>query len=341
MYNETKNRKQDHIQINLGKPVNSSITNGFERYRLIHSALPELNLADVEMSATVFNRKLNFPLLISSMTGGTEEAELLNQRLARAAQQQRIAMAVGSQRILLESDQETHGFNVREIAPDILLFGNIGAVQLNFGFGADDCQRLVDIIGADGLFLHLNPLQEALQPEGDTDFTNLLLKIEQVVKQVSIPVIVKEIGWGIHPEVTKRLLNCGVAGVDVAGAGGTSWSQVEMYRLGDPKKREVAAQFQGWGLPTASLIAANKALVGEKLLIASGGITNGIEITKAIALGANLCGMAGPLLRAAAESEEVLEETIEVLKLTVKTAMFATGSGNLSELAEGKVEHEA
>ena len=234
-------RKADHIRINLEQDVKSAVTNGLESYHFSHEALPDLNFEDIDLTQRIFGKSVAAPILISSMTGGTPEAEKINLVLATAAQATGIAMGLGSQRAAIEHPELSRTFQVRRVAPDILLFANIGAVQLNYKYSVDQCRRAVDMIEADGLILHLNPLQEALQPEGDTRFKGLLKKIEHVCRNVGVPVIAKEVGWGISETTARRLAEAGVAGIDVAGAGGTSWSQVEMYRIQDPNLARVAA----------------------------------------------------------------------------------------------------
>jgi isopentenyl-diphosphate delta-isomerase len=227
-------RKADHIKINLEKDVRSALTTGLEKYHFIHEALPELDLERIETSLSLFGKRLAAPILISSMTGGTEEAGEINQRLAEAAQEVGVAMGVGSQRAALENPKETPTFAIaRKAAPDILLFANLGAVQLNYGYGIDQCRQAVDMIQADALILHLNPLQEAVQDAGDTNFAELSKKIEEICQKLEVPVIAKEVGWGISERTARILADCGVVAIDVAGAGGTSWSQVEMYRAPD------------------------------------------------------------------------------------------------------------
>ena len=216
---QTSSRKTEHIRINLDEDVSSSITSGLEQYRFEHQALPELNLSQVNLNTKFLGKTLSAPILISSMTGGSDEAEQLNQRLATAAQETGIAMGVGSQRAALENSSLDHTFRVREFAPDILLFANLGVIQLNYGYGVDECIRAVEMVGADGLILHLNALQEAVQPEGDTDFSGIIRKIEHVCNLIGVPVIAKEVGWGISERTAISLQNAGVAAIDVAGAG--------------------------------------------------------------------------------------------------------------------------
>ncbi len=251
-------RKSDHIKINIENDVQSGSLSGFELYRFRHNALPEINLAEIDTQVSIFHKALSSPLLISSMTGGTAEAAMINQRLAEAAQKHQLAMGLGSQRAAIEKPELVSTFKVRKYAPDILLFANLGAVQLNSGYSVDQCMKAVEMIEADALFLHLNSLQEALQPEGDTNFGGLLQKIEIVCKKLPVPVIIKEVGWGITGDVARRLSNVGVQGIDVAGAGGTSWSQVESFRITDEIHRKIALDFRDWGVSTAECIAQVK-----------------------------------------------------------------------------------
>jgi isopentenyl-diphosphate Delta-isomerase len=331
-------RKSDHIKINLERDVRSALTTGLENYRFVHEALPELDLNRLDTTLSLFGKKLHSPILISSMTGGTEEAGEINQRLAEAAQEVGVAMGVGSQRAALEHPEQTPTFAItRKVAPDILLFANLGAVQLNYGYGIDHCRRAVDMIQADAIILHLNPVQEAVQDAGDTNFIGLAKKIEEICKKLEVPVIAKEVGWGISARTAKLLADCGVSAIDVAGAGGTSWSQVEMHRAPDEFTRQLAATFVGWGIPTAESILNVKQVTPDMPIFASGGIKDGLDIAKSIALGATLGGMAGQFLKAAAISTE---KTVEMMKLTKRqldVTMFACGAGTLHELQQDKL----
>ncbi len=325
-------RKSDHIQINLENDVRSTLTTGLEHFHFIHQALPELNLDEIDMNQTLFQRRVQAPILISSMTGGTSEAARINQVLARAAQATGVAMGLGSQRAALEQPDLAPTFQIRRYAPDILLFANLGAVQLNYSYTVDHCKRAVDMVEADALILHLNPLQEAVQPNGETQFAGLISKIEAVCRQLTVPVVVKEVGWGISAQTARMLASAGVTAIDVAGAGGTSWSQVEMYRIQDESLAKIAAAFRNWGIPTAqSLIQVHRS-VPDTLLFASGGLRDGIDIAKCIALGATLGGMAGPFLKAAAQSEEITIKTIQQFKKEVQICMFAAGADSLEKL---------
>ncbi len=326
-------RKAEHITINLEQDVNSGLTNGLERYRFVHEALPELDLEAVDTTLILFGKKLLAPILISSMTGGTEEAKTINRHLAEAAQSVGVAMGVGSQRVALENSSLTETFSiVRKMAPDILLFANLGAVQLNYGYNLDQCRRAVDMLQADALCLHLNPLQEAVQAGGNTDFSGLANKIEKVCNKIEVPVIVKEVGWGISKRTAQILADCGVSAIDVAGAGGTSWSQVEMHRAADEFTRQLAATFIGWGTPTAESILNVKITVPGMTIFASGGLKDGLDIAKCLALGATLGGMAGQFLKAAVVSTD---KAVQILKLTmrqIQVSMFAAGVGEIGKM---------
>jgi len=334
---ELVDRKSDHIKINLERDVRSALTTGLENYRFVHEALPELDLDRVDASLDLFGKRLAAPILVSSMTGGTAKAKTINLRLAEAAQAARVAMGVGSQRAALEHPEQAATFQVRRAAPDILLFANLGAVQLNYGYALDHCRRAVDMIQADALILHLNPLQEAVQAGGDVNFAGLAAKIEALCKKIEVPVIAKEVGWGISARTAKLLAGCGVAAIDVAGAGGTSWSQVEMHRAPDEFRRELAAAFIGWGIPTAESIQIVRKAAPAMTVFASGGLKDGLDIAKCLALGATLGGMAGGFLKAAAVSAEKTLDAMRLTKRQIEVAMFAAGAGTLDELKAGKL----
>lgn len=329
-------RKADHIKINLEKDVRSALTTGLENYHFIHEALPELEMEAIDTHLSLFGKQLNAPILISSMTGGTSDAETINLRLAEAAQEMKIAMGVGSQRAAIEHPEQAQTFQVRRAAPDILLFANLGAVQLNYGYGIDECRRAVEMIEADALIFHFNPLQEAVQDAGDTNFAGLAKKVEEICKKLDVPVIAKEVGWGISERTATLLADCGVQAIDVAGAGGTSWSQVEMYRAPDEFTRELAATFVGWGIPTAEAILNVRKAAPEMNVFASGGLKDGLDIAKCIALGATLGGMAGQFLKAAAISTKSAVQMMKLTQRQIQVTMFATGAGKLSEL-QGKL----
>ncbi|MEJ2411823.1 MAG: type 2 isopentenyl-diphosphate Delta-isomerase [Anaerolineales bacterium] len=330
----TSSRKDDHIRINLHEQVQSGRTTGLEQYHFAHQALPELDLDDIQLEFSLFGKKVAAPLFISSMTGGTDQASMINHNLAAAAQEAGIPLGVGSQRAALEDPDLTDTFRVRKFAPDILLFANLGAVQLNYGMTAADCQQAVDMIEADALILHLNALQEAVMPEGNTRFAGLLAKIETVCSSLQVPVIAKEVGWGISNQTARQLLEAGIAAIDVAGAGGTSWTEVEMHRAENELQRQVASAFIDWGIPTAESIQIVRQAAPELPVLASGGIRSGVDIAKSIALGATMGGMAGPFLKAASQSSEAVSQVIQRVTREIRISMFAAGAGDLKSLGE-------
>ena len=334
----TAGRKDDHIRINLEEDVGFlQLTTGLERYHFIHQALPEIDLSAVDPSILLFGKRIRAPILVSSMTGGTTQAGLFNRRLAQAVQAKGLAMGVGSQRAALEQSQAEASFSIRTYAPDALVFANLGAVQLNYGYTVDQCKRAVEMVEADALILHLNPLQEVLQPEGDSLWGGLLFRIEEVCAQLSVPVIAKEVGWGISWQAARQLIGAGISAIDVAGAGGTSWSEVEKHRAPTERQRRLAAAFREWGIPTVTSLAFVRAAREEAgrpdlPIFASGGIRSGQDIAKAAALGADLVGLAAPFLRRAVESSAAVEEEIDILVEELRIAMFASGSRNVDAL---------
>ena len=333
----TAERKADHIRVNLEEDVESGLIGGFEYLRFEHNALPELDLDEVDTSLEFLGKRLAAPLLISSMTGGTSQASEINRNLAIAAQSSGVAMGLGSQRVAIEDPRLADTFNMRDVAPDVLMFANLGAVQLNYGYGVEEAQRAIDMIKADALVLHLNALQEAVQPEGDTNFRGLLSKIATLASSVSVPVIAKEVGWGISASVATRLVEAGVTAIDVAGAGGTSWSQVEMHRASEEKQADLASRFVNWGIPTAEAVRQVRAALPDIPIIASGGLRAGLDIAKSIALGAQLGGMAGPFLRAAVDSSQAVTDLIDQTLRELRVCMFATGSRDLDTLRATKL----
>lgn len=335
---EIENRKADHLRICLDENVQCrDVTYGLERYRFTHCCLPELDIDQIDISTHFLGKPLGAPLLISSMTGGTELAKMINCRLAEVAQQYRLAMGVGSQRIAIENPEVAATFAVRSQAPDILLFANLGAVQLNYEYGLDECLRVVDGLQADALILHLNPLQECVQTRGDTNFRGLLAKIAHLCQKLPVPVVAKEVGNGISGAMATRLIEAGVAAIDVAGAGGTSWAKVEAERAEDALQRRLGQTFADWGLPTADCIQSIRAVNAQIPLIASGGLRNGLDAAKAIALGADIAGMAWPFLQAANESPAALSALVDALIAELKTVLFCTGQGNLTSLKSSDV----
>ena len=331
-------RKSEHLRINLEEDVSfPSLRTGFERYRFVHNALPEIALEQVDTTTTFLGKRLQLPLLISSITGGTAEAQRINFHLAEGAQAAGIAMGLGSLRAALESPQVVDTFRIRRIAPDVLLFANLGAAQIKGDSGPSACQRAIDLTEADAVIIHLNPLQEALQVHGDTDWRGVLDSIERICRKIELPVIVKEVGWGLSAGVARRLAAAGVSAIDVAGAGGTSWSQVEMHRAPSKRLRRLSEEFADWGLPTAESLVEVRAALPEIALIASGGLRNGMDLAKALALGADLGGIAGPFLQAANDSPAAVAELAREIGDVLRTAMFCLGIPKVNSLKNAPV----
>jgi len=329
---DISSRKSEHIKVNLEKDVHSGITNGLELFSFDHEALPEIDLSQIDTSVDIFGKLLDTPLLISSMTGGTEEAITINRNLAMAAEERKIALGLGSQRAALEDPKLATSYKVREFAPNTLLFANLGAIQLNYGVSIEDCKRIVEMIQADGLILHLNPLQEAIQKGGNVNFKDLSIKINAVCMNVDFPVIVKEVGWGISKRTARIISECGVSAIDVAGAGGTSWSQVEMHAAKELSRKNLASLFREWGISTAESIRNVKEISPEMPIIASGGLYNGLDMAKCYGLGAKLAGAAGLFLRSATRGVDEVIEVIDQLRDQIRTIMFATGSSKIIDL---------
>jgi len=336
-------RKADHVRINLEQNVQfPRLTTSLEDYRFVHLALPDLDLNRINTATELLGKTLRIPLLISSMTGGTDAAGAINRNLAAAAQQRQIAMGLGSLRTGLEQPETLSTFRVRDVAPDILLFANLGAIQLNCGYTVDHCRRAVEAVEADALILHLNPLQEALQSDGDWNWTGLLSKIERVCRDLTVPVVVKEVGWGISEQTARSLAGAGVAAIDVAGSGGTSWSEVEYHRAPTEALRSLARAFADWGIPTAESLLMARAGAPGVPLIASGGLRTGIEAAKALALGAVAVGVASPFLKASAASPEEVIAAIDQFASELRIAMFCVGAGDIAALrSPGRIELRA
>jgi len=328
----TQQRKKEHLALCLGDDIAGPLpASGLSHYTFVHNALPETDIEDIDLTATFLGRTLKAPLLISSMTGGFDMAGKVNRNLARAAERLGLAMGLGSQRVALEEPQVARSFQVRDAAPNVLLLGNLGAVQLNYGYGIEECRRAVSMIQADGLILHLNVLQEAVQPEGNRNFKGISAKIAEICFQLEVPVVAKEVGSGISADVAKRLLEVGVRAIDVAGSGGTSWYAVEAKRAareGEP----VDDTFAGWGIPTEETLVMVREAAPTLDLVASGGIRNGLDVAKAVALGANLAGIGQPLLAPALESSDKVEEYLARVIRELKIAMLCVGAENLEAL---------
>lgn len=325
-------RKQQHLDILSNDPQVERHGSGFERIRLTHRALPDLNLDDIDTRCEFLGKTLSFPLIISSMTGGGDEQQhLINQRLAQAAEFCGVGMAVGSQRIMFGHKKAQQSFELRPHAPETVLLANLGAVQLNKGFTLEHCQSAVDILEADGLYLHLNPLQEAIQPEGDTDFKHLHHLISATCKNLSVPVLLKEVGCGLSPADIALGKQAGVHYFDVAGRGGTSWSRIEHHRRDNPDDT-LGLLFQDWGLTTVEALTLAQQTHPDITLIASGGIRNGIDIAKAVILGAQVCGIAAPLLKPAQQSTQAVIHAIDTLQRQYQTALFLLGCQNHQDI---------
>ncbi|QNK59969.1 type 2 isopentenyl-diphosphate Delta-isomerase [Paenibacillus sp. PAMC21692] len=336
----TSARKGEHIRICLQEDVNGmGVRTGFENYRFRHNALPELSLDDIRLETELFGVPLRAPLLVSSMTGGSDATGAINRRLAVAAEARGWAIGLGSMRAAIEKEELAATFRIRSEAPTVPIIANLGAVQLNYGFGAEACRRAVDMAEANALVLHLNSMQEVFQPEGNTDFRGLLVKIEEVCRTLPVPVGVKEVGWGIDGTTALRLKDAGITFIDAAGAGGTSWSQVEKYRSKDDMKRQAAEAFADWGIPTADSVAEVRTVLPDVTLIASGGLFNGVDAAKAIALGADLAGFGRALLPQAASkagehSVEGLISQFERIEFELRASMFGIGAASLDELRQ-------
>lgn len=327
-----KNRKSEHIRTCLERPVEFEKGNGFDRYEFIHKALPEMGFNEIDVSTKFLGKRFEAPFLIEAMTGGTKEAENINKNLALAADKTGIGMGVGSQRIAVLQPSIIRTYKVRGFAPNIFLLGNIGATQL-LEYDLNKIENLVKSIKADGLAIHLNAVQEVIQKEGNRNWKGVLGAIRMACSSFDFPVIVKETGCGISSEVALELANAGVAAIDIAGAGGTSWVKVEYYRNKGP---EFSKAFFEWGIPTADCLYECAKTI-EIPIIASGGIRNGLDAAKAMAIGSSLVGFALPLLKPATKSSVAVKDKIEQLILELKTAMFLIGAKNLQELRRIKI----
>ena len=337
---EIVNRKDQHLDVILAGMANHGLGNGFGDVRFVHEALPDLDHGKIDLGTDFLGRRLKAPLLISSMTGGPARAEAINARLAEAAQHLGIALAVGSQRAALDADGATPGLDMalRLKAPDTPILANIGAAQLTRGFGVDEARRVLDMIAADALIVHLNPLQEACQPEGDRDWWGVGAALEALVKAIDAPVVVKETGAGLSAATARRLFAMGVAAVDVAGAGGSNWATVEGERAEGEADKVHAAAFADWGMPTARAIAEVRAACPGGLIIGSGGIRDGVEAAKAIRLGADMVGQAAGVLTAATISTEAVVEHFQTVLRQMRTVCFCTGSANLTALRRAPLQ---
>ena len=336
----TADRKDQHLDVILAGKARHGRAGGFADIHFVHEALPDLDHGKIDLGVDFLGRRLKAPLLISAMTGGPRRAEAINARLAEAAQHLGIALAVGSQRASLEAEGPTPGLDMalRLKAPDTPILANIGAAQLTRGFGVDEARRVLDMIAADALVVHLNPLQEACQPEGDRDWWGVGAALEALVKALDAPVVVKETGAGISAATAKRLAAMGVAAIDVAGAGGSNWAMVEGERSTDAADKAHAAAFADWGLPPARAIAEVRAACPKTLVIGSGGIADGVDAAKAIRLGADVVGQAAGVLTAATVSTEAVAAHFQTVIRQLRTVCFCTGSPNLTALRKAPLQ---
>lgn len=337
-----RDRKLEHIELALDARTQLQ-RSSFDGYGFVHEALPEIDLEEIDLQTSFLGKPLRSPLLISCMTGGTGRAREVNRNLALAAERWGIAVGVGSQRKALEEAETASTFAVREAAPTVPVLANLGAVQLNYGYGVEECRRAVEMVGADALVLHLNPLQEAIQPEGQRNFKDLRPRIAQVAAELEVPLAAKEVGCGLSAETARALVDCGVKILDTAGLGGTSWARIEGARAEDADLGEL---FADWGVPSPESIRAIDALRRDEgwdglVLIGSGGVRSGLDVAKAIALGADLVGLAQPFLAPALESAERVGETIERILRELRIAMFCVGARNLGELRKARLVKKA
>jgi len=334
--NQIEERKASHLQICLDENVQARrATTGFEDILLLHKALPEIEREKIDLSTEVFNHKFAAPIIVGAMTGGTSEAMRINAAIAEAAEELRLGMGVGSQRAAIENPRLERTFSItREKAPTAFLIANIGGPQLVEGYSVKEARKAVDMMGADALAIHLNPLQEAIQPEGETNCVGVLRKIGEIAQALEVPVIVKETGAGIAAEEAERLEAAGVAGIDVAGVGGTSWAAVEYHRakgVQDEIRQRLGETFWDWGIPTAaSLIEVVQSV--RLIVLASGGVRSGIDVAKALALGASLASMSLPILGPATKSSKEVKKALQLVTEELRNAMFLVGAEAISEL---------
>ncbi|WP_114352237.1 type 2 isopentenyl-diphosphate Delta-isomerase [Saliterribacillus persicus] len=333
MKESIQKRKAEHIELCLTDQVmGENISSGLEKYRFLHHALPDLNFEEIEIGTSFLEKSISTPFLVSSMTGGAALAEAINRNLAVACEERGWAFGLGSTRAMVEDKAFRSSFQIRKYAPTIPVLANLGAVQLNEGFTVDECKRIMDWTEADGLVLHLNSIQEVIQQNGDTNFKDLLTKIEHLAKDLDVPVGAKEVGFGIDGEVAKSLVDAGLSFIDVAGAGGTSWSQVEKLRSKEKIKKIAAEAFSDWGNPTAFCLEDVLKEVPDTPLIASGGMKTGLDAAKSLAIGANLVGFARSILKEAVDSEEAILEWMEVRELELQMVMFGIGAKDINAL---------
>jgi len=329
-------RKREHVRVCLEEDVRHPVlSTGFERLGLPYVSLPQLNLADVDLSCSMLGKRLSMPFMILSMTGGASLSRTINRNLAIAAQERGVALGLGSMRVILEDPASAQTFNVRDLCPDVPLWANLGAAQLNLGCGVEECERLVSAVQADGLCLHVNALQEIAQPGGDTDWSGLVEKIGEISEGLSVPVMVKEVGFGIDRNTAGKLNGLPIWGVDVGGAGGTSWLEVEKRAWG----REDLDAFDEFGTPTARSIVEVREASPDNVVLGSGGVRTGVDAIKAIALGADFTGAAIPLLRPGTQSADAVCNWLELFHEEMRIAAFCAGVRDLASLKSLVLEH--
>lgn len=329
-------RKADHLEICLTKKVQAKkATTGFEDVHLVPKCIPEIERQKIDTTIILFGFRFSAPIFVGAMTGGTKKATIINAAIAEAVEELNLGMGVGSQRIAIDNPKVERSFSiVREKAPTAFILANIGGPQLVSKYGVKEAKRAVDMVQANALAIHLNALQEAVQPEGDTDFSNLIKKIEKLTQQLEVPIIVKETGAGIASEDAKKLADAGVAGIDVSGLGGTSWAAVEYYRAKarqDDFSQRLGKTFWDWGIPTAASLVETVNSV-ELPVISSGGIRNGIDVTKSLVLGASLASATFPFLELAIRGSEYVKKALRYLVGEVRNAMFLVGADSIREL---------
>jgi len=333
---QIKRRKREGIEIPLNENIQGRTASTYLEYvKLLHNALPEINYDQIDLSIEFLNRSFSAPLIIDSMTGGTDEAFVINKRLGLIAERYGLGMGLGSQRAGLKSDKLVESYSIaRKVAPNAFLIANIGGAQLSDGLSNSDILKIIKMIDANALAIHLNPLQELIQPEGEPRFKGILKKISNLVNELEIPIIVKEVGSGISADVAIKLEKSGINSINVAGAGGTSWAGIEKIRADQHNeyiKSQLGELFWDWGIPTALsiLLVSNSVKIP---VIASGGLRNGLEIAKCLILGANVCAMAFPFLKRASKSEEELEKFTQLILSEIRATMFLLGAKDVHSL---------
>ena len=336
MAERTRRRKAEHIGISLNYNVQArEATTGFEDVQFVHRALPEIDKQQIDLSTTVFGHRFAAPLIVGAITGGTLEATKINATIAEAVEELGLGMGVGSQRAALEDKNFEESFAVaRKKAPTAFLVANIGGVQLVNGIGLNKVRRAMEMVDADALAIHLNALQETAQPEGQTNFAGILENVTRIVEEVEKPVIAKETGAGISAEEAKKLETAGVKGIDVSGAGGTSWAAVEYFRareLRDASRERLGSLFWDWGIPTAvSIVEASQTV--SIPIIASGGVRSGVDVAKSLTLGSSLASLSQPMLRTAVKGTQETRDALSLLMDELRNAMFLTGAASIEAL---------